>query len=467
MAKYFLAALELKSGVAIFLSILIVVIFVVAIFFLYRGIKRERHRYIGEKLKINDLDRAGYENMLDHKFRSANKHTHFSVMYIELQDAKGMKNAFGEKQYGDIIDTLSERFYNVFPKGTKICVLETDLIAAFIDEDLDKSSLSSLASFCLTEGCKPISLITKVKIEPDLNIGINSYNSFNTTVESFNQNLDYALAAAKRSGLNRYVIYSADLMDKESEEYKYYQEIKSAIEANEFTLYYQPIYNLVENTVCAYESLLRWNHHTLGVLAPNKFLQIMEQSGDINWVGIWAFEQLVSARARYVEKNPESGVVFTINLSLKQLLNNELCDEFRRILKKHRAAASDFCIEISEGAMFDKRNVVVENVQKLHQCGFLIAIDDFGLEMSSLKMLENITVDWVKLDRAFVEQSKEDFLMGGVVNTLVQFADKKRYKVIAEGIEDDVVLDYIKGVKIGYGQGYYFGKPLPPEEYGI
>lgn len=467
MDNSILAGLELKSGVAIFLLIIIAVIFAVAIFFLYRGIKRERHRFIAERLKINDMDKAGYNAMLEHRFRSAGKHTHFSVMYIELQDAKGMKQAFGEKQFKTIIDTLFERFYNVFPKGTKICALETDLLAVFIDEDLDKNALSSLAGFCLSEGCKPINLITKVKVEPDLNIGVNSYNSFNTTLEGFNQNLDYALAASKRSGLNRYVIYSAELMDKESDEYKYYQEIKSAIEANEFTLYYQPIYNLSDNKICAFESLLRWNHHTLGVLAPNKFLQIMEQSGDINWVGTWAFEQLVVLHANYAEKHPDSGVVFTLNLSLKQLLNPDLCDELRRILKKHRATASDFCMEISESAMFDKRNVAVENIQKLHQCGFLIAIDDFGLEMSSLKMLENLNVDWVKLDRSFVDQSKEDFLLGGVVNTLVQFAEKKEFKIVAEGVEDEVVLDYIKDMSIPYGQGYFFGKPLPPEEYGL
>jgi EAL domain-containing protein (putative c-di-GMP-specific phosphodiesterase class I) len=139
----------------------------------------------------------------------------------------------------------------------------------------------------------------------------------------------------------------------------------------------------------------------------------------------------------------------------------------RRVLKKYRANAADFCMEISESAMFDSRPEVGANIEKLRQSGFLIAIDDFGVEMSSLKKLENLKVDWVKLDRSFIEQSKDDFLIGGVVGTLVQYAARGAFKMIAEGIEDEVVLEYVKERAIPYGQGYHFGKPLPPQDYGI
>ena len=97
--------------------------------------------------------------------------------------------------------------------------------------------------------------------------------------------------------------------------------------------------------------------------------------------------------------------------------------------------------------------------------GFKIAVDDFGLEMSSLKLLENINFDWIKLDKKFIEQAQDDFLIGGVVETLVGFSDRKNCKIVAEGVENDVIYNYVKDLKIHYGQGYYFGKPLPYDGY--
>ena len=124
-------------------------------------------------------------------------------------------------------------------------------------------------------------------------------------------------------------------------------------------------------------------------------------------------------------------------------------------------------MEIVEFAMFDKMPEVHENIQKLVQCGFQIALDDFGLEMSSLKRLENLQVNWVKLDRSFIDEAKDDLLIGGVANSLVGYAEKNDFRIIAEGIEDDVTLDFIKELSIPYGQGYYFGKPKAPAEYDI
>lgn len=455
-----------NSGVAIMFTIIFVLAAGAAIFFLYRGIRKERNRYIAEKLNIGEMDKAGFDEMMTRRFATANKNTYFSVMFIEISDAKNMRESFGGKQYEWIVDTLLKRFYKVLPKGTKICLYDYDLFAAVINEDLDRKALSDLASFCIMEGHRTIPLITRVQVEPDLSIGIASYNAFSANYEQFRQNLELSVAASKRSGLNKFTIYSSDLLGTDSDEVKYYQEIKAAIEANEFTLYYQPIYDLNTKQPVGYESFLRWNHKTLGVLAPNKFLNILEQSGDINWVGNWAFAQLLKTAEDYKRKYPDKHVVFSMNLSPKQLMYSHLVEDFRRTMRQYtRVPASDICMEIVEFAMFDKMSEVGDNIEKLKQCGFQIAIDDFGLEMSSLKMLENLHVDWIKLDKRFVEQSKDDFLYGGLVGTLVGFAERNNSKIVAEGVEDDVIVDYIKGCNIQYGQGYYFGKPQPAEQY--
>ncbi len=462
-----LCATGLNTGVTIFLTILILLLSGVAIFFLYRGVRKDRSRYINSKLQTGELDKEGFDEFLKKRFASANKNTHFTVYYIEVNDAKPMQESFGEKLFGSAMATLQDRFYKLFPRGSRVCIYEYDSIVVYTEEDMTKKEISDISAFCLVEGHKPIGSATRVKLELDLNMGVCSYNAFSADFDTFKQNLELALATSKRSGLNKFTVYSADLMGSDTEEYKYYQEIKSAIEANEFTLYYQPIFDLQQNRAIAYEALLRWNHKTLGVLSPAKFLSIIEQSGDINWVGTWAFEQMLVTYERHKSEHPQDDVIFSMNLSPKQLMNPKLVEDLRRILKKHRVSAGEVCLEIVEFAMFDKVQQVKDNIQQLTQSGFKIAVDDFGLEMSSLKMLENLQFNFVKLNKSFIEQSQDDFLIGGVVDALVGYSEKKNFQIVASGVEDDVTLEFLKERKIHCGQGYFFGKPQPPEEYGL
>ncbi|MCH5164110.1 MAG: EAL domain-containing protein [Clostridiales bacterium] len=462
---YSILIAALGKGVSILLTILVPLLAAGAGVFLFFRIRRERGLYIDGKLKSDTLNKESFDEFLKKRLASANKNTRFTVFYIEINDARPIIEAFGEKQYHGAVGSLQDRFYKIFPKGSRICTYDDDSIMIYLEQDLDKKDLSDLSAFCLMEGHKPINMLLRLKLEFDLNIGVCSYNSFSADYDTFKQNLEVALAASKRKGLNHFAIYSSDLIGSDSEEYKYYQEIKQAIADKEFTLYYQPIFDLQLNKTIAYEVLLRWNQKTMGVLPPAKFLSIMEQSGDINWVGVWAFEQMLATYNRH--KTTNDGIFFTMNLSPKQLMNPRLVDDFRRILKKYKVNANEVCLEIVEFAMFDKIPQVAENIERLTQAGFKMAIDDFSLETSSFKMLDDLNVSFVKLNKSFVEQSQDDFLIGGVVDTLVGYAEKENFQIVASMVEDDVTVEFLKDHKIHCGQGYFFGKPLPPEDYGL
>lgn len=211
MIRQLLAGAELKPGVAILLVVLFVLVAAAAMFFLYRGIRKDRNRYIADKLKIGELNKDSFDDLILRRFHSAGKNTHFSVFFIEINDAKNIRESFGEKQFAGAVNTLVERLYRILPKGSKVCLYEYDLLAVLVDEDLDKKALSDLASFCLLEGRKPVSLITRVRLELDLSIGVNSYNAFSANFNAFKQNLELALAVSKRNGLNKYTIYSSEI----------------------------------------------------------------------------------------------------------------------------------------------------------------------------------------------------------------------------------------------------------------
>lgn len=463
-----LLSLNLSEGVYILLVVLFFVFCIAACVLLFFGIRRDRRRLIAEKYKIRELDRAGFEEMLKHKYDIATADTHFSVMLVQIDGMTDMKTSLGERQVKKITQMLRERIVRVIPHGSKICDYDEESLAVYIEEHMDNKGLTNIAMVTISECNKPVTLLTRAKLNINVNLGIASNNEFSADATALLQNIELAVITAKKGGLNKFVIYSEELAETQTEEYKQYQEIKTAIAEHQFTLFYQPIYDVNKNKPMAYESLVRWQHPTLGVLTPYKFLPIMEQTGDINWIGTWAFEQLLRTQTKHYREHPEdSELIFSFNLSPKQLMYPHLAEEFRKIYKKYKIPARNICMEIVEFAMFDKVPEVSSNILKLTQMGFRIAVDDFGLEMSSLKTLEDLQFDWVKLDRKFIEQAQDDFLIGGVVEALVGFAEKKNFAIVAEGVEDEVIQDYIKGLKIGYGQGYFYGKPQPPEEYNI
>ncbi len=460
--------LNLNTGVYILLVVLFFAVCIVGSVFLYFGIRRDRRRLIAEKYKIKELDRAGFEEMLKHKYDVANADTHFSAMLVRIDGMTDMKTSLGERQVKKITEMLRERIVRVIPHGSKICDYDEESLAVYIEEHMDNKGLTNVAMVTISECNKPVTLLTRAKLNINVNLGIASNNEFSSDATALLQNIELAVITAKKGGLNKFVIYSEELAETQTDEYKQYQEIKTAISERQFMLFFQPIYDVNKNKAIAYESLVRWQHPTLGVLTPFKFLPIMEQTGDINWIGTWAFDELLRIQTKHYKEHPDdSELIFSFNLSPKQLMYPHLAEEFRKIYKKYKIPAKNICLEIVEFAMFDKVPEVASNILKLTQMGFRIAVDDFGLEMSSLKTLEDLQFDWVKLDRKFIEQAQDDFLIGGVVETLVGFAEKKQFAVVAEGVEDEVILDYIRGLKIGYGQGYYYGKPQPPEEYKI
>lgn len=449
----------LQPGVAITLVVVFVVVAIPLIWLLARATRKDRLKFIDSKAQQGILNKTTFDEMLKRRFEIATKRTHFSCFYIEINDARNMRQSFGDTQYGNALKEIIQRIEKIFPHSVKACQYELDSIVVFSDDDYNESELNDLATFMVLEAKKTVNLSGGLQLDMEVNIGIASYNTFNDTYQKFWQNLELALVVSKRNGVNQFAVHTSELNNTESEEYQYYVEIKSAIDNNEFVLFYQPIVNLETGVNYGFESLLRWNHRTLGVIPPSQFLNILEQSGDITWVGMWAFEQLLKQKAEWASQFPDRPLVLSMNLSPKQLMSDKLCDDMRRILRKYRVDPSTISLEIVEFTMFDKMPIVKENVTRLHQMGFKVAVDDFGLDMSNFSILEQVEIDIIKLDRKFVAKAIDEKLSAGMMTTLINYATDKNIMLIGEGVEDERILEYLKGLGILLGQGYYFQKP--------
>ena len=328
--------LAMSFGLKIFLLIAFLLVVAVACFFLFLGIRKDHTKYKFERRRIKDSKKEEFDALLKERIEGE-RPTPFSLIFVQLNAAKELRDCYGEDYYAWVLGTLRERIALVLPKGSKVCLYEYDTYAFLLDGDYSVEALNDYSAQCILKGHMPISygLRRKKTQSPELILGASSFDGeTKLTAEEFLQQMEVALAVSGRGGVNDFVIYSPELLAGNAN-YHYYRELKDAINANEFALYFQPIRNLVDGSAIAYEAMLHWNHSEYGTLRPEKFIHIMERSGDMNWVGLWAYEQMIIAYQKFLKARPASHIIFSINLTLHQLLDAELSEALYKITDKY------------------------------------------------------------------------------------------------------------------------------------
>jgi len=191
-------------------------------------------------------------------------------------------------------------------------------------------------------------------------------------------------------------------------------------------------------------------------------MNIMEQSGDVHWIGLWGLETLIKTYQELKQEFPKKEIKFSMNLSPKQLMSETLPNDFQKILKKYRMNADSIILEIIEFAVFEKQETIFKNLRKLKEMGFQLAIDGFGLDYNTLSKVEELDIDIIKLDNEFLKE-EESYMKAKFASLLVEFAKKNNYTVICEVIESKEMADEARTYNINIMQGFYFSKPLSAE----
>ncbi len=459
--------LAMHIGLKIFLLIIFLLVVIAASFFLFLGIKKDHKKYIYARRNLKDAKREEFDGLLKEWIEGEEARS-FSLIFVEFNAAKEFKDNYGEDRYAWALASIREKVASVLPKGSKVCLYEYDTYAFLIERELSRIELSDYAALCISKAHVPVSCGKgKKKEAPDLVIGAASYdvNDVDITVEDLLRNVEVALAVSGRTGLNDFVVFGQELLESHSD-YHYYRELKDAINANEFALCFQPICNLFEGDTIAYEAMFRWKHGKFGVLRPEKFIHVIERSCDINWVGLWAYEQMIIECKKFRRLHPNSKVAFSINLTVRQLSDAKICDEIYRITMKYDVPVKGICFEVGESAVLERNVMVAENIEKLVQCGFMIAVDDFSLDGNAIARLGTRRMcDWVKLGKSFTESVQDGDPDIKNMQALLECAHAGNFLVIAQDIKDSITEEFIKRIGIVYGQGYHLGKPQSFENY--
>jgi len=242
-------------------------------------------------------------------------------------------------------------------------------------------------------------------------------------------------------------------------------DLRRALERNEFRNFYQPIVSLESGRIVGFEALMRWQHPTRGMIAPEEFIFVAEETGLIRELGWWSLREACRQMSDWrAGSKGYVGLTMSVNLSAKQLLQPHLVEEMDKLLRETALPSEALKLEITESAVMADPAAAAEMLQQIKSLGIRLAIDDFGTGYSSLSYLHRFPLDTLKIDRSFISGNGAG--EGGIeiARTIMPMAKNLRLDVVAEGVETIEQVTLLKKLQCKYAQGYYFSKPLAPEE---
>jgi diguanylate cyclase (GGDEF)-like protein/PAS domain S-box-containing protein len=277
--------------------------------------------------------------------------------------------------------------------------------------------------------------------------------------ETLFTNAEAALKNAKISG-EQYEFYERAMNDHVAEWLTLETQLRQALEKSEFVLHYQPKVNLASGKITGVEALIRWDDPRTGLVPPNRFIPILEETGLINEVGYWALRQAMADCKRWREAG-WSAVRIAVNVSPLQLRNRKFIEEIQQVVGKYGIDAASLELEITESMIMENVQHTIATLQEIRAMGVTIAIDDFGTGYSSLSHLARLPIDTLKIDRSFVMEMIGPAVGLGLVSTIISLAHSLKLKVIAEGVETEEQSRLLALLGCDEMQGYLFSKPVP------
>ncbi|MBY4677030.1 putative bifunctional diguanylate cyclase/phosphodiesterase [Marinobacterium arenosum] len=409
------------------------------------------------------INRSYFQYLLDRvMLESERENGHFALLFIDLDYFKQINDNWGHS-YGDLLlVSFAQRLKTAGRRSDLVARLAGDEFVMVLREVASPSHLELFANRLLAELSEPYQLEGR-SMAVTASIGIALYPGDGRNSELLLRNADRAMYAAKRDGRNRVFFFNRRLNEEAHRQVELHNNIIQGIERGEFRAYYQPILNMNTGEIDKCEVLLRWQHPERGLLLPGAFIQVAEQTGAIRKLGNWLLEQVGRDYARFREAGLD--LTISINRSVNEFYPNDAHEHWLAILETHQLPPSRVVFEITESIFMEGNDNQLQMIDALRDRQVRFSIDDFGTGYSAINYLRSYPVDFIKVDRSFVNDLLEDEQDRTLVEVIIRMGQALGIQVVAEGVEQLAQLQLLEQLGCDYAQGFLFGKPQPLEDF--
>ena len=393
--------------------------------------------------------------------------TGVAMLYIDMDRFKEVNDTFGHASGDRVLELLSERLTHVVSGEAVLGRLAGDEFALFIDglsldEQEANGAVAQLARTVLHAAGDAFH-IDQQELFLTVSIGIAFCNRDAENVIDLIRNADAAMYYAKQNGGNTYAFYSPEMNAAAVERLMLKSKLRRAIEREEFWVRYQPKIDLRDGRVIGAEALLRWRLPGHGDISPAQFIPIAEENNLINAIGQWVLERVCLDFRALREHIADPGRI-SLNLSLKQLKQASFILNCRSVFERYQVPTRHFELEITETTLMAEPRRTVQMLKQLHDMGLHLSIDDFGTGYSSLSALQQFPIGTLKIDQSFVRDAADDPADAVLVRTIIDMGHSLGMEVVAEGVESQRQLDFLRSCRCNLAQGRLFGEARTIDE---
>ena len=396
--------------------------------------------------------------------RSKLQHDHlFAVLFIDLDRFKNINDSLGHNTGDQLLVAIAARIGECLRPTDTIARLGGDEFAILLDGLEDWTIANTVADRIQSELLKPFSL-NGHEVYTTASIGIRLSIDGREDAENMLRDADTAMYRAKDNGKARHELFHSTMHTRAVALLKLETDLRRAIEREEFCVHYQPIVSLETEALVGFEALARWNHPERGLVPPDEFIPLAEETGLITEIGAWVLRQACTQLCAWQSALGRESLTMSVNLSGKQLTQTDLIKQIENTLRETGLNPTWLRLEITESVVMENAELATNTLLQLRKLGVHLSIDDFGTGYSSLSYLHRFPVNTLKIDRSFIGRMAKGDENSEIVRTICTLANNLGMEVVAEGVETREQLELLRSLKCEYGQGYFFSKAVDAEK---
>jgi diguanylate cyclase (GGDEF)-like protein/PAS domain S-box-containing protein len=383
------------------------------------------------------------------------------VLFVDLDRFKLVNDSHGHHVGDELLRQVGRSLKDCVRRDDTVARLSGDEFAVVIADLARPDDAAIVAQKIIESFALPFDLDGRETFIT-ASIGVAAFPQDGSDAETLLQCADVAMYRAKESSRNAFCFYTAEMNARTASRLQLNTDLRRAVERGEFRLHYQPKVNLATGEMIGMEALLRWQHAERGMVQPLEFIPALEDSGLIVEVGDW----VVGEACRQLQEWSRAGLQLApvaVNLSARQFRRRDLDQVIRRMLAGHGIAPELLELEITESSLMEDPKDAIRQLQALREAGLRISVDDFGTGYSSLAYLTRLPLSTLKIDRVFVNAAISESSSAAIVKMVIDMAQRLSFDVVAEGIETDAHVAFLRQHGCGQGQGYHFGRPISAE----